>query len=352
MVTYTQLLWVVVLALVANGFAVSQRVEAQGTLILYAPDKSASHVSALSYPEGKKLYQLNVGTGPHEAASSPDKKMVVISDYGKEEPGHTISLIDVALAKVEKTITLKEYGRPHGLAFLPDAKGILVTTEAPDALLMVDLEQGTIVKAMPTVQKKSHMVALSPDATLAFVANVESGSVSVVDLNRWELVKTIATAEGAEGIAVVPGSKEVWVTNRASGSVSIIDIPTLRVVKTLPVPGFPIRAAHVASQNVVLVTAAHSALLYVFDVKTRAVLHKIAMPGLSTLKVDTEGRLFGDRFVRSSAPIGILLTPDESAALIANSYADVISVVSLVTWKVDRLIPVAREPDGMAWGLR
>lgn len=319
-------------------------------LVLLAPEKGAADVSVLQPETGKLLYRVRVGEGPHEVASAPDYRRVVVSNYGKKEPGNSISVIDVSAQAVTKTISTDRYERPHDLVFLPEGRLVAVTVEDPGALLVIDIDTGKIEKAIATEQRKSHMVALNPDATRAFVANVASGSVSVIDLVTNTLVAIVKTDAGAEGITYVPATEEVWVTNRDADTVSVIDGRSLTVIATIPTPTFPIRARYVASQNVVLVAAALSDTVYVLDVERREVARTVQMPGLPTKRVSTTDRLFGDRFSRGVVPIGILLTPGETHAYVANSYADVISVLNLSTWKVERLIPTRAEPDGLAWG--
>ncbi|MEM7135006.1 MAG: YncE family protein [Myxococcota bacterium] len=319
-------------------------------LVLLAPEKGASDLSVFSYTDGELLSRIAVGEGPHEVGSAPDYRRAVVTGYGRARPGNTISVVDVAERRVAKTISTDGYRRPHDVVFLPDGRRVAVTVEEPGALLVIDLELGTIEKAILTQQDKSHMVALNGDATRAFVANVRSGSVSVIDLIEAKLIVNIPTGAGAEGIAFVASRDEVWVTNREADTVSIVDARSLTKVATLSAPTFPIRARYVRSQDLVLVTAAGSDLLYVFDVERRSLARTIRLPGLAAAKVDTSGRLFGERFSEGSAPIGILLTPDETHALVTNSYADVITVLDLRTWKVERLIETNAEPDGLAWG--
>ncbi|MEM9728394.1 MAG: hypothetical protein AAF997_07400 [Myxococcota bacterium] len=321
-------------------------------LVLLAPEKGASDLSVFAYPDGEPLYRVGVDEGPHEVASAPDYRRAVVSNYGRTQPGNSISVIDVPARRVVKTISTEGYRRPHDVVFLPGARQVAVTSEDPGALLVIDLDTGAIEKAIRTQQEKSHMVALNPDATRAFVANVDSGSVSVIDLVDDKLVAIVPTGAGAEGITYVPSTDEVWVTNREADTVSIIDARSLTTVATLPAPAFPIRARYVQSQNLVLVAAAKSDLLYVFDAAQRTRVHALSMPGLAAEDVETSGRLFGGQFSEGAVPIGILITPDETHALVANSYADVISVLSLATWKVERLIPTNAEPDGLAWGRR
>ena len=342
---------VLLLALLrAWELATPQSVSAQKGLVLLAPEKGSNHVSVFDPLAGKLLYRLDVNAGPHEVRSSTDLQTVVVSNYGKEKPGHSIGVIDVPGKKVVRTISTGRYGRPHDMAFLPGDTRVVVTTEEPGALLVVDLTEARVVETIATKQRRSHMVALSPDASRAYVTNVQSGSVSVIDLAKKRLIEIVPTGAGAEGVAYVSTTDEIWVTNRVADTVSVIDAKKLTVVATIPTPKFPIRAVFVPTQNLVLVSAAQSDTLYVLDVTTRSIRRTIAMPGMPTKPVTTRARLFGDSFSKGAAPIGILITPDGRYAYVANSYADVISVLDLKSWKVERLIEASREPDGLAWG--
>jgi YVTN family beta-propeller protein len=64
-------------------------------------------------------------------------------------------------------------------------------------------------------------VAVTPDRSRAFVANIGSGTVTAVDLRSQKVLGHVRTGKGAEGIAVTPDGKEVWVTNRSADTVSV-----------------------------------------------------------------------------------------------------------------------------------
>ena len=318
--------------------------------ILFALDKGAANVSAFNPKTGQEIYDLKVGEGPHEAATSPDGKWVVVANYGKGSPGNSLSVINVDLAKVTKTISLNDYHQPHGIAYLPDGKRVVVTVEAEKKLLVVDIPKGKILHAIATDQKRSHMVAINPEGSQAYVANIDSGSVSVIDLIQNKLIKIIPTDKGSEGITYVPTTREIWVSNRAADTLSIIDQKTLKVVASLKVPGFPIRAVFVAKKNLVLVTAARGGELFGLDIKQRKIIQRVKMPGLPLKNRAAKDGALGSSFTGSSVPIGILPTPEGGHAYIANSYVDVISKVNLNTWTTELLLKTGREPDGMAWG--
>ncbi len=133
------------------------------------------------------------------------------------------------------------------------------------------------------------------------------------------------------------------VLNKAGATASLID---LEIEATIDCPSFPIRAAATPDGTHVLVSCARSGDIAVLDVAERKVVRRIAQ---DLQAVDTDGRLFGDRFDQSSVPIGIVIHPAGGRAWVAHSNADVVAEIDLTSWKVVRLLTAGREPDGMAY---
>ncbi len=48
-------------------------------------------------------------------------------------------------------------------------------------------------------------------------------------------------------------------------------------------------------------------------------------------------------------PVGILITPDGLRAYVANTNADVVTVIDLSTWKIINRLKAGREPDGLGY---
>ena len=312
---------------------------------LLVANKSDATVDLLDPASGEKRATLPTGEGPHEIAVSPDGRTAVISNYGKREaPGASLTVVDVPAARVLETIDLGRHGRPHGLAWLSD-EALAVTAEGSAHLLVVEPASGTIRSAVETGQRVSHMVAVAGDR--AFVANIGSGTVTVVDLAGGAKLGDIATGEGAEGIDVSPDGREVWVSNRAADTLSVIDPRSLEVVATVPCPGFPIRVRLTPDGSRVLVSAARSGEVVVFDrAERREILRKKL--DLSTVE-GYEKRLFGDRFGDSPVPVGLVVSPDGRTAWVAATQADAVVVVSTEDLLVQGLLTAGHEPDGMAW---
>lgn len=330
------------LSLVAAGDAVAKPV-------LYVLNKAEATASALDPASGEILATIPVGDGPHEAAASPDGRRIVVCNYGQQAPGSTLTVIDTADHSVVRTIELGAYHRPHGIQFLPDGERVVVTAEAERMLLVVNVSTGAVEQAIGTEQDISHMVTMGPAGTRAFVPNIRSGSVSVIDLPEGELVKIVETGAGAEGAATDMERGEIWVTNRSADTVSIIDSETLEIVATLECAAFPIRAAITPDSKHALISCARSGDVAVFDCESRELVKRIAMATEAVEQEKRRGRLFENAFGDSPVPIGILIEPSGKRAYVANTNADIVTVINLETWEIERRLTAGKEPDGLAW---
>ena len=106
---------------------------AAATERLLVLNKGDATVSFLDPATGKVTATTDVGVGPHEVAISPDGKQAVVCNYGDQQPGSTLSVLDVATGKTLRTIELhkpaegeaapRQYLRPHGTSSCPAASG-------------------------------------------------------------------------------------------------------------------------------------------------------------------------------------------------------------------------------------
>lgn len=69
-------------------------------------------------------------------------------------------------------------------------------------------------------------MALSPDETLLFVANVRSGDLSIVDVLDLRLIKNERLGSGINAVAVDPQGRYAYVTNKGVNSIAMLDIET------------------------------------------------------------------------------------------------------------------------------
>ena len=329
----------------ADAAAIAAPVDSASLLVVL--NKGAASASLVDPRSGETVATLPTGEGPHEIAVAADGRHAVVTNYGVAQPGSTLTVLDLAARTVLRTVDLAPLRRPHGVAWLPDGRHVAVTIETDSLVALVDVEAGAVVARIPTRQGGSHMLALSPDGAFAYVANIASGTVSMLDLAGRYVVRTVATGAGAEGIAVSPDGGELWVTNREANTVSILDAGTLAPLDTLPSADFPIRVTFTPGGALALVTNARSGTLRLFDTFERDTVATIAMPIDSTR---ARGTMLGPEFGRGTGvPIGVLVSPDSRRAYVANANADLVTVVDLRERRVVGYLTTGREPDGLGW---
>lgn len=305
-------------------------------VVLNKSDHELAVVDAASY---QVLAKLTTGKGPHEVAVARDGRYAYVSNYGsfgvfrqgeqpRMEPGNTITVIDLKKRAVKATFDLGSFTRPHGIWISRDSKRLWVTCEGSQAVLELDTATGKILKSWKTNQQTSHMVVPTRNEKKLYVANIGSGSVSVID-RRSDAVTTIPTAAGAEGIDVSPNGREVWVGNRAANTLSVIDAAADRVVATFDSGGkMPIRVKFTPDGKQVWVSNARSNTVTVFNARSRKLL--------ATVDV-------------GAVPVGIQITPDGRLAFVANTNANQVTLIEVPSRKILRTFATGTEPDGMAW---
>jgi len=227
---------------------------------------------------------------------------------------------------------------------LADGKRVVVTAEVEKKLLVVNIDSGIVEKAIDTNANVSHMVVLSPDDKRAYVSNIGSGSLTVIDLESAKRIKTIETGQGAEGLDISPDGSEVWVGNRGADTISIVDTVSLEVVETIKCATFPIRLKFTPDGKRVLVSNARSGDVAVIDAKKRSVIKRIVMAKDWKPPAGQE-----DLFRHGPVPIGIIIPPDGRHAYIANTNVNLVTVIDLQTMEITNRISAGARPDGLGY---
>jgi YVTN family beta-propeller protein len=274
---------------------------------------------------------IAVGAGPHEAVIAPSGRIAVVTIYGiGGTPGNGLAVVDVAKGVVTNTISLGQYTRPHGANFLPgDDTRVIVTSEATQNVVVVNIAEGKVEYAIPTSAAGSHMVAVTADGRRGFTSNIGGGSVTEVDIPGKANVRTINVAPRVEGIAVTPDGSAVWAGSNTNGTVSIIDTKTGTIAATLSGFTLPYRLAMSDDGKTAIICDPQGDAIHVADVVQRKVLWKLDGIG---------------------SPRGVNIAPDGKTAFVTLAADDTMGIVDLEARKLTRKVKVEKSPDGVWFG--
>jgi YVTN family beta-propeller protein len=155
---------------------------------------------------------------PHEIAVSPDGRWAAVVAYG----ARSIDIFDVRTRARLRTVDLSPNDGPHGIVWLADGR-ILATAERSQSLVLVDPAREWAVSAIPTGQRGTHMVAVSPDARRAFTADIASATVTIVDLAAGRKLRSFHLGGAPEGIALSADGRTLWVADNEGARVQAFD---------------------------------------------------------------------------------------------------------------------------------
>ncbi len=299
-------------------------------------NKDSGELTVLNLADrSRTVYQ--VGFLPHETAVAQGK--VFVSNYGsahvrssalKNNPGNTLSVVTLKdpTHKVRQMRLGPERCAPHGLAVSKDQKTVFVTCELLQKILAIDVATETIRYWAPTNQAGTHMLAVSSDEAKAFTANFFHGTVSVIDLKDKKILAQISTFRGTEGITLSNDEKSLYASSPVTNEVIKINTSTYKEDARTNLKDCKGAVRVVAApdrQNLLVVNCSESGLVQFVDGETLKVI-------LST-KV-------------GKSPIGISV-PGFDLAYTANMGDGTISVINLLTGRVDETIPAGEIPDGI-----
>ncbi|HWA15507.1 MAG TPA: hypothetical protein VG817_03685 [Gemmatimonadales bacterium] len=300
---------------------------------LVVVNKGESTVSVIDLTAGTILATLPTGHGPHEVAASGNGRWAVITDYGSQQAGSSLTVVDLQSLTVARTISLLPHTRPHGAAFLPDHRTVVVTSETSGALLLVDVESGQVTRTVPTGQRVSHMVAVTRDGRVAYTANIGSGSLSRLDLNGRDSARILPVGAQTEAIGLMPDGSQAWLGSNPTGKVFAVDVAAWKVIDSLQTSGMPYRIGFTPDGGTAVVTNPMANQVRIFDAATRA--------PRAVISLDADAQ-----------PLGLIFAPDNTTAWITLAGSSQVAELDLRTHSVRRHLPTGGGPDGIAYVVR
>jgi DNA-binding beta-propeller fold protein YncE len=186
----------------------------QGKRVASVPtDQPESHMIAITR-DGKRAYTSNVGPGTVSVLDLIARKVVKVIAVAKidqrislsaddrwvftaDQEKPRLAVIDTATNELSRWIDLPGIG--YGTAVTPDGRWLLVALPSAAQVAVVDLAGMKVSRTIP-VPSAPQEILVRPDHALAYVSCNVEGKVAALDLNKWDVVKLIDAAPGADGL--------------------------------------------------------------------------------------------------------------------------------------------------------
>jgi len=294
--------------------------------------KDESTIAYIDPDAGHAVRTIPVDLNPHEAVVSRDGKYAYVTCAG----GNTVAVLDVKAGEVVHRIAHPDFKFPHGMDITHDNRWLWLVSTYSNKLFLISIPEHRVEKVLPLHQTYTHMVHITPDGSRAYVANIGSNNITIVDVATQSVITHIPVGKEPEGLAHHPDGRHVYVANQGDNNLYVISSETHEVLWRRRLGTLPIRAVFTPDGKYCLIPNRES-----HDLSVVAHSHVGATPEPSPWEIK--------RIPVGRWPGGVVVRPDGAEAYVANNKTNDISVIDLASLKEVRRMDCGIHPDGMIW---
>ncbi len=353
-------------------FAVKGQVPELSSLLVYVTNEDSNNVSVINRQSGEVVATVRVGRRPRGIAAGlrRDRLRVYVANSGS----NSISVIDPTTNKVEQEIPIRFGSAPEGIAVARGPSGedlIFVTDYGSDTVSVVDAATYQEIDKVD-VGNGPIAVAVDPPAEIVtasrflsfedvnilrnyreryfnvYVVNKDSRDVSVLRMDlqrrRLEEVARLSVEWSPVALAIDYQRGKVYVANYGSDRLSVIDI--IKVIKGDEKGAVSDISDVGTSVTGVVVDPSFDRLYLLREVPGEIMIIRPFLEDYYT--VGTVMPLVIGTIPVGTSPRSIIMDPEARNLYVVNRGSDNVSVVDRTAREVERVIPVGKNPYGIA----
>jgi PQQ-dependent catabolism-associated beta-propeller protein len=309
--------------------------------------------------------------------------------YVTNEDGESVSVLDTDKGEVVATVNVGK--RPRGMKLSHDGKQLFVAVSglpkcppsvpdeecaklkrdlAADGIAAIDTATLKLVKLLKSGSDPEQF-DLSHDGRRLFVANEDTGSLTVVGIGSGTVEATVPVGKEPEGVRVTPDGRWIVVTSESGNAIYVVDAHSLHVVKSVPVGKRPRDVAFALDGKTVYVSGEFDGSLYKTTLPDGQGTQKLlqlrpeARPmgvildaprnrlfvstgrGGTVAVVSLDGPKLVSEIQVGARPWGIALSKDGKRLFTANGSSNDVTIVDTTTLQVVKKVPVGKSPWGV-----
>ncbi len=309
------------------------------TLFVVNPDSGS--VSAIDTASETTLDEIIVGRDPRILTLSPDGQWL----YVTSQASATLTILDTQPFSIRTKLRVGP--EPYGVVVAPNGHLVYVAASGADRIDVVDTELAQVVDTIP-VQPRPKGLAITNDGTRLYVTHFLSGMVSVIDLTGRSVRTVIATgpeSNMAQRLVLHPTNNRAYlphIRSNVSNPHPLFDTTLFPVVSVIAL----VTNQHLLTERLELSVVDRPVNLP-FDLTFSSDgqrMHIVYLGSGDMSVIDLEDRQVLAHLEVGDGPRGIVLSPDDRTAYVANSLSDDVSVIDLNTFEEIKRIPVTTSP--------
>jgi len=213
--------------------------------IIYQTQWFDNRLTAFDRDTGNLLDDLKIGDAPAHVMTNPDNDLLYVSLSGEQGVAEVKFDKNENKFKMIQIIPTQDAGQnptsPHGHWITPDGNKMITPNQFTDDTTIFDFTQHSgngEIKSRVDAGNMPISTGMMPDGKRAYVSNLLSNTINVIDLELGRVVKTVDLAASGHAFpiqtSVSPNGQYVVTANTLTGTIAIIDTDTNEVVKSLP----------------------------------------------------------------------------------------------------------------------
>lgn len=203
----------------------------------FMSDSGTDTILVIELDAGRIAGSIPVDKGPHGMRLSPDGTELWVANT----TAGSVSVIDIT--RMREAARIRVGPRPVQVGFLPDGSRLYVTLAGANQVAEIDRATRQVTRRVAVGPGPAQLFA-APDGRQVFVANQGTRAspgttVSVIDVARGTVARTLSTGRGAHGVSICAGGSRAFITNMYEDSLTEIDADRMEVLRRFAVGRAP-----------------------------------------------------------------------------------------------------------------
>ena len=168
-------------------------------------------------------------------------------------------------------------------------------------------------------------VGMSADGTLAYVANLNSNHLSIIDTETDQVIGTVNAGPTPRDVDATPDGRYLLVVNQSTNSVTVLDASDYSVIASVPVGTFPCAISIAPDGSAAYVTNRMSNNVSIINLAT----FEVTNVAVGTFACD------------------VMVSPDSHWAIVTNRLSGNVTIIDTATKLVAATIATGTNPQGV-----